>query len=252
MKNTDKIKLETNFDYSSSYSKKLEFIYKTIEKYSQENNKAIKRLDILEVGCGEGGITIPLSSLGCNIRAFDVDERTIANISKHLNNNKKINNIKVSVGDGYTFDDKAKYDIIIASEVFEHVTEPLKLASNIKKRMNANSQIIVTTPNGYGPWEIRNRLFIYPLTRNNSIRKLFHKPGYVEGSSHEHCQFFTKNELMNLFFQLNFKLKAFQKSDSIFAALPMGRRMGKLDIKIADILPSCLASGWYFSFELKD
>lgn len=241
--------INSNFDYNSSYLKKLEFIIFAIEKYSVLNNKKIDELEVLEVGCGEGGITIPLSSLGCNIRAFDVDKKSLVNLSNQIKR-RRINNIFLSEDNGYTFTSDKKYDIVIASEVFEHVIEPSKLASNIKKTMRKNSYIIVTTPNGYGPWEIRNRIFYYPIKRNNVIRKLFNKSYYVEGTGPDHCQFFTRNRILKLFSTLGFKKISFKKSDSILAALPLGQKMGKLDTKIADILPSKLASGWYFVFEL--
>lgn len=203
------------------------------------------------MGCGKGGTTIPLSLLGCNIRAFDVDKRNVEYISNQING-KKIDNIVVSVDDGCTFASDVKYDIVIASEVFEHVIDPLKMASNIKKTMHKNSQIVVTTPNGYGPWEIRNHLFYYPIVRNNALRKLLNKPIYVEGNGPVHCQFFTKKKIIKLFSTLGFKNVSFEKSDSILVVLPFGQKMGKIDIKLADILPSRLASGWYFVFELTE
>lgn len=245
----NKLLENSNLDYNSSYKKKLEFIVSTIEKYSITNNKKIDELEVLEVGCGEGATTLPLSSLGCNIRAFDVDEKAIINLSNQIKK-RKTNNIIISVDNGYSFASDIKYDIIIASEVFEHVTEPLKMASNIKKTMNKNSQIIVTTPNGYGPWEIRNRLFYYPIVRNNIIRQLLNKPKYIEGTGPDHCQFFTKKTIVKLFSALGFNKVSFKKSDSILAALPFGQNIGRIDIKLADILPSELASGWYFVFEL--
>lgn len=124
------------------------------------------------------------------------------------------------------------------------------MALNLRKRMNKNSQIIVTIPNGYGPWELKNRIFVYPITHNNIIRKLLNKPIYVKGGS-EHCQFFTKDKIIKLFSTLGFKKLAFGKSDSILATLPYDHeKIESMDTKIADLLPSVLASGWYFVFEL--
>lgn len=239
-----------DFDYNPSYLKKLEFIFTTIENYAHENNKSVDELDVLEVGCGSGGISLPLSSLGCKIRAFDVDESAVSNLENQIKE-KKIGNMVVSVDNAYSFNDNVQYDIVITSEVFEHLIDPIKMAMNIKKRMKKNSQIIVTVPNGYGPWEMKNRIFVYPITHNNIIRKkILNKPSYVEGDGPEHCQYFTKRRILELFSVLGFQEVSFKKSDSILAALPFGHKMGKMDVKLADILPLGLASGWYFVFEL--
>jgi len=49
----------------------------------------------------------------------------------------------------------------------------------------------------------------------------------------------------------SFRLKDFGKSDSILAIFETrrGPLFGKADVRLADILPWWLASGWYFVFE---
>jgi hypothetical protein len=51
--------------------------------------------------------------------------------------------------------------------------------------------------------------------------------------------------------EFSFSLKDFGKSDSILAIFETrrGPLFGKADVRLADILPWWLASGWYFVFE---
>lgn len=151
-----------NFIFSSYYTdpvdiKKLKFIFSAIERYAHLRSKQFEDLRVLEVGCGRGGITFPLASLGCQVRAFDIDTNSVEHIQAQISQNR-IENLIVTVDSGYTFDDGIGYDVIIASEVFEHVLEPSTLAANITRRMMEASYLVVTIPNGYGPWELKNRV----------------------------------------------------------------------------------------------
>lgn len=71
----------SNSEYADPVDiKKLKFIFSAIFKYSVINNKDIRELNILEVGCGKGGIALPLASLGCKVRAIDIDKNSITYI----------------------------------------------------------------------------------------------------------------------------------------------------------------------------
>ena len=235
--------------------KKLKFIYLAIERYANRKSKELTDLNILEVGCGPGGITFPLTSLGCQVRAFDIGEESLKFIKSKIERSN-IKNLTVTLDNGYTFNDGKTYDIVIASEVFEHVLEPSKLAANITKRMTEGSYLIITTPNGYGPWEMKNYLNpINHLKRWNFLRRQFGKSPYVFGNGKDHCQFYTKKRLTNLFSEISLKLIRFIKSDSLLTFFPLLTSInfiGKFDTKLADILPYQFASGWYFVFEMEN
>jgi len=234
--------------------KKLRFIYSAIEKYASSKGKEFEKLRILETACGRGGITFPLASLSCEVTAFDIDGNAVEFLQAQINE-RRVGNLTVTVNDGYTFDDGKDYDIVVASEVFEHVLEPSKLAGNITRRMMEGSFLIVTTPNGYGPWELKNRIDIRAHLRKwNTLRHLLGKPPYVKGTGSDHCQFYTKGRLLNLLSTFSLKLIGFAKSDSFLTIFPQLRKsvlLGNIDIKLADILPYWFASGWYFIFELQ-
>lgn len=193
--------------------------------------------------------------MGCKVRAFDIDETSVAYVRSKIVTNK-IKSLTVTVESGYTFDDGNTYDVVIASEVFEHVLKPSMLAGNITKRMNEGSYLIVTIPNGYGPWELANRFNpISYFKKVNWLRSLFGKSLYIKGSGPDHCQFYTKNRLIKLFSDFSLELTGFAKSDSFLAIFRFGSirsvTLQNIDVKLADILPYSFASGWFFVFEMK-
>lgn len=232
--------------------KKLKFIYSALEAAAVSRGKGIGDLRILEVACGDGGITFPVASLGCAIRTFDIDRNAVESVRDRIAR-EAVDNIEVSVDDGKSFDDGKIYDVVIASEVFEHVTDPSRLAANIIRRMLKGSYLVVTTPNGYGPWEMKNRLSRDYLSRWNALRRFLGKPPFVKKDGPYHCQFYTRKALLRLMTSFSLELRDFGKSDSLIVALPYARKsrfLGRMDVKLADILPHWCASGWYFVFEL--
>jgi len=249
----DKAVLETfiksSSDTSPQYIKRLKFIFTTICRYAQFKNKSIKDLEILEFGCGTGGITFPLASLGSHITAFDIDPSAVSVISERIRK-ENLNNVIVTQADGHSFDDSKSYDLVIASEVLEHVARPREFLQRIKARINKGSWLVITIPNGYGAWQLKRRLsIIAPLRRNNWLRRIIRKKPYITGQNH--CQFYTKKRFLKMLSEFSFRLKDFGKSDSILAIFETrwGPLFGKADVWLADILPWWLASGWYFVFE---
>ena len=249
----DSAALET-FIKSSSYTspqyiKRLKFIFSAICRYARAKNKSIEELEILEFGCGTGGITFPLASLGSHITAFDIDPSAVSVISERIRK-EDISNVIVMEADGHSFDDNKSYDVVVASEVLEHTINPREFLQRIKARINKGSRLVITIPNGYGPWQIKRRLSVINLLRrNNRLRSMFGKKPYIAGQ--DHCQFYTKKRFLKMLSEFSFSLRDFGKSDSILAIFETRRGFlfGKADVRLADILPWWLASGWYFVFE---
>jgi SAM-dependent methyltransferase len=254
----DAIKLKT-FIAASSYTapcdiKKLTFIFSAIGALASSASRDVGSLSILEMACGSGGITLPLATLGCEIRAIDIDAEAVEFLNGQAVK-RGFENLTATRDNALTFDDGRSYDVVVASEVFEHVAEPEKLAENILNRLKSESILIVTVPNGYGPWEMSRRLNpVNRLRKWNLLRRLLGKEPYVEETGINHCQFYTRRGLISLFSKHSLRLVKTAMSDSLLAVFPASRDnafWGKLDTRLADILPYWLASGWYFIFELR-
>lgn len=235
--------------------KKLRFIFAAVERYAAGSKKNLGELNVLEVACGVGGITLPLASLGCRVRAFDADETDVESLRRGVES-RGYKNATVTVDDAFEFDDGEQYDIVVASEIFEHVLDPRRLTGVITRRMSPGSHLIVTTPNGYGPWELKNSVDPFRAARRwNWLRRLTGREDYVAGAGRDHCQKFTKGRLEGMLSEHSLELIDFTKSDFIFTIVRALRRhafWGKLDARLADALPHWMASGWFMVFELKN
>lgn len=234
--------------------KKLRFILSAAAEYARSREMELGDVTVLEIGCGRGGVALPVARLGCCVTAFDVDAEEVAALKARAAEL----GVKVDArtADGLDYSDGRTYDLIIASEVFEHVADPPRLVENIARHMRPGSRLVVTVPNGYGPWQTLDRLSIRTRVRkSNLLRRLLGKPLYVKQPGRDHCQFYTKGRLMRLFEQRGFRLLDFGTSNSIFSISPRlsaNQFLGELDVRITDHLPYWMASGWYFLFEKRE
>lgn len=247
-----------NYNFHS-LNEKLKFIYLMIKEYSRNNNKNIKELNILDVGCGDGNITFPLSTLECNVTSFDMDEELINSVKRKIEQNK-IKNITIKVENCYTFEDDKIYDVIIASEIFEHLSDPVKFINKIKRNMADGSYFIITIPNGYGIWDLsimtfyylKNKLFKI-IGRNYDLRYdiNINEDPHSEERLHGHIQKYTKNEFIDSIENLGFNLKQFRNSNSPLAIIDIIFK-SSIDNKFINIFPNWAVNGWYFVFEFEE
>lgn len=110
--------------------------------YALRNMICMDNGEILEVGCGYGYLTYALNKAGYNIKGLDVSESAI-------------NQAKKSFGDYYLCKDLFEYaklhpesvDLVILTEVIEHVEKPIGFLEALTKMISPGGSIILTTPN---------------------------------------------------------------------------------------------------------
>lgn len=106
---------------------------------------------IFDFGCGTGEmLTVPLAERFPDIEFVGVDD-DIASIEFARKKNADACNLTFLLPD--EVDDSARFDLIIASEVIEHVEHPEELLLFLKGKLAAGGRMIITLPNGYGPFE---------------------------------------------------------------------------------------------------
>jgi len=126
----------------------------------QINNRDIKNLKILDVGCGGGIICEPLARLGAKVTGLDFSPNNIKAAKLHSRKNKiKINYIHKDI-EKSKLDEK--FDVILMFEVLEHLDNWKKTIKKIKKNLNKNGIIIISTINR----NLISKLFAINLAEN--------------------------------------------------------------------------------------
>ena len=109
-----------------------------------EYNK-IKRLEILDLGCGGGLTCEPLARLGASVTGVDFVRENIKVAKNHaIQSNLDINYFHKDI-DSITL--KKKYDLILVLEVLEHLEDWKLLIKKLKKNLKPKGKVIFSTIN---------------------------------------------------------------------------------------------------------
>lgn len=113
---------------------------------------------ILDIGCGTGvKITLPLAEMGFNITGIDIDEESIS-LANEIN---RFPNARFIAMDFLESTIKEKFDVIIISQVIEHLEHPEAMLEKAGDLLGDNGIMIIGIPNGNGSFEIECRLKKY-------------------------------------------------------------------------------------------
>ena len=100
---------------------RLKYIKDTItKKFGNKSKKLpLKDIKILDIGCGGGLLSEPLSRLGATVIGIDASNRNIKIAKMHLKKSKLDINYYCSSPE--SFEAKEKFDVVLNMEIVEHV-----------------------------------------------------------------------------------------------------------------------------------
>jgi SAM-dependent methyltransferase len=112
-------------------------IYDFLRNYTQ-----VKSPRILEVGCGLGYLTYSLVKSGFNAKGVDISENAVVEATNRYGKFYERADIYQ-----YSKIKQEKFDIIILTEVIEHIPNPIQFVEALKSLLSKDGCIIITTPN---------------------------------------------------------------------------------------------------------
>ena len=107
--------------------------------------KKIKK--ILVAGCGSGELSITLAQNGYDVTGFDLDQDYIDLANKNLRK-LKIKNCQFEVAGIEKYTNKTKYDVVIATDVLEHIADDKTAFEKLTTFIKQNGSVIITVPAG--------------------------------------------------------------------------------------------------------
>jgi len=123
-----------------TYYEILRFFYsEVIEKFAADFSK----VKILDIGCGVGTMALYFTSLGAKVKGIDVSRRAI-DIAKEAK--KQLNFKNISFSKKLLQKGMGKYDLVLASEVIEHIENEKQFLSKISSQLNDGGLLYLTTP----------------------------------------------------------------------------------------------------------
>ena len=114
-------------------------------KLNSNTDEPLKKLKILDIGCGGGLLCEPLSRLGAEMTGIDASKNNIEVAKLHSKEmNLNINYINCAPEN---FNFKNKFDVILNMEVIEHVSSVEIFIQNCSKLTRENGIMFVATIN---------------------------------------------------------------------------------------------------------
>lgn len=234
--------------------KRLDFIRSVITEAGPES--------VLDIGCGTGlEVTIPLAREFPEIRFMGADS-DVSSIEFAQSQNPTDN---VSFSASSELQDDDQFDLIIASEVIEHVEHPLEFLLSLKKKLSKNGKMILTLPNGYGPFEVF--AFIAVLLQLSgifsvmrSVKRMLLRAKPDESTVNKqtlanspHINFFSYKKINTLIAAAGFDIKRYRPRTFlcgfVLDNIVRGKRLVQWNARIADSLPPQVVSDWMFELE---
>lgn len=162
-----------SIEYSSNVREDL------IELIKEDKNKEI---NILEVGCACGATLLKLKYLypNSNLYGIEFDEKP-ADIANHFAqvDTYDIESTELNYDENF-------FDYIIFGDVLEHLKDPAKVVTNMKRYLKKSGSLIISLPN------IMHYSVIFSLLNGNFT---YGDAGILDKT---HLKFFTKNEIISM------------------------------------------------------
>jgi len=99
----------------------------------------------LDAGCGIGEYTLELLKRGFRVHSFDLSAYAIRRLKEQLAP-MYMEKFEGLVSDILDFDSNEKYDLILLSEVLEHVEDDLDALRKMGSLLKQNGEVIITVP----------------------------------------------------------------------------------------------------------
>ena len=159
---------------------------------TEDQNKPLSNISILDIGCGGGLMSEPLARLGARVTGIDAVEMNIKSAQIHAEQSGlEINYLQSTVEE---LDNKNKFDVVLNLEVIEHVNNQELFVSKSCKLINDNGLIFIAT--------INKTLFSLVFAKYFAEYVL----GFLPKGTHEWSKFLTPEDLYGFLIKNKFEV----------------------------------------------
>ena len=213
---------------------------------------------VLDIGCGTGeNLTRPLAERFPGIRFLGIDDDPES--IRQARAGAALPNL--SFGPASSLESRYRADLILASEVIEHVESPEQFLSSMSAHLVPDGCVIVTLPNGYGPFGLASLVEVL-LRLSGAFALLRWVKRFLMGSApgiqargtlaaSPHISFFSYGQILKIFARSGLEVERYRARtllcgfalDSLVRALGLG----SWNARAADALSPHWVSDWMFT-----
>lgn len=243
----------------------LECLEWIVDKVERERDSLGRHLRILDIGCGTGMIAMPLASLGHYVSAVDISPENVQ-FATEINSFKNLNfRCADCTSEAFPSWFDTPFDIVIASQVIEHVEDPSMLIRNAVVCASDAAEFLFTTINAFNQVEalvlLLEKLHIDNLFRKlkrevidskKSKEKIATSGSINVGRGAPHVQHFTIGKLKKLLAVHGLEVVEIANTGTVLALgflgpLLVSRALLRFNLALGDRVPHALAGGWYLA-----
>lgn len=125
---------------------RLSYVKEQICSHYDLDHKSLKpftKLSILDIGCGGGLVCEPMARMGAKITGIDADHGAIFTAKSHADEQ----GLEIEYLCGTAEDLGKKYDVVLALEVIEHVSDPAEFVKTVAGLVKPGGIVIFSTLN---------------------------------------------------------------------------------------------------------
>ena len=125
---------------------RIQYINRVVSKYNKTDK--FDKLECLDIGCGGGLLSERIARLGASVTGIDITQNSIEIAKIHaINSGLNINYINTDVSLFIKNNSSKKFDLVIASEVVEHLDNRSLFFKEVSKLLKNKGILILTTIN---------------------------------------------------------------------------------------------------------
>lgn len=215
---------------------------------------------VLDLGCGSGAFLLaPLARRHPQVRfmGVDSDPASIAAARRDV----MLPNVRFFLSGEWPRDER--HDLVIASEVIEHVESPPEFLAQIAGSLAPGGRLMLTLPNGFGAAELAGFAQsvltvagVLPALR--AVKRALVRAAAQDGPRDSyavspHINFFSHGAILRLLREAGFTVLAFQPRSLlcgfVWDLLVRGERIVEWNQRAVDALPPAFAADWMFLLE---
>ena len=167
-----------------------ENIIKTLKLKNDKD--PLKKVRILDIGCGGGLLSEPMSRLGAEVTGIDASEKNINVAKLHAKKNNLMINYKCTSPENLKTE--IKYDVILNMEIIEHVEDIDFFIKTCASHLKKNGLMFIATLNK------TLKSYLFAIIGAEYILR------WLPIGTHEWEKFVKPEELVSLLKKYNFKL----------------------------------------------
>lgn len=192
---------ETNFDLIHHLP-----LYK---KYIKKGDK------VLDIGCGAAPMSLYFADKGAIVKGIDVSKKAIEE-NKKAKEYFKLDNLEFACEDFMKYNDTSIYDIVMMTEVLEHLPDDKGALKKIYHLLKKNGYLLMSVPSSNAPL-------------HKKYLKKYGKDPFDERVGH--LRRYTAVQIFNLLYETDFELVEFKLCEGYFRNWLYNDKVGQVFMK---------------------